>query len=175
MDEQTRYRATGSLFLLALAIICLPMIFDGKGKPPMKIEPLDVPATEPEVPAMSAAAPDADLSARVAELKAQVDDEGFYADSGARVGEPVLTEPNDSTRIWAVQVASFQDPARARAMRDELRTLGYEAFLSTVKQNDNVLNRVAVGPLLSESDAESLRDKLSKEVEESARLMAFSN
>jgi DedD protein len=175
MDEQTRYRATGSLFLLALAIVCLPMLFDGKGNPPMHIEPLDVPATDPEVPEMSSVAPAADLASRVAELKAQVDDEGFYTASGARVGEPVLTEPDDSTRIWAVQVASFEDPARARALRDELRGLGYEAFLSTVRQNDNVLNRVAVGPLLSESDAESLRDTLSLEVEENARLMAFSN
>jgi len=175
MDEQTRYRATGTLFLLALAIICLPMLFDGNGSDPLAIEPLDVPADAPEVSTLDSVAPHADLPARVAELKAQVDEDGYYTDSGARVGEPVLTEPDDTTHIWAVQVASFQDPERARALRDELRSLGYEAFLSTVRRNDDVLNRVAVGPLLSEADAESLRETLSQEVEQPARLMAFSN
>ena len=37
MNEQTRYRVTGAVFLLAVAIILLPMVFDGRGVP---VEPL---------------------------------------------------------------------------------------------------------------------------------------
>lgn len=175
MDEQTRYRATGGLFLVALVIICAPMLFDGKGAEPLDIEPLNVPPGLPEVAALETVAPSSDLPQRVAELAEQVDADGFLRDSGARVGEPVLTEPDPDTTIWAVQVASFRDPQRARTLRNELRTQGFEAFLSTVKRDDDVLHRVAVGPLLSEADAEALKETLTLEVEQPARLMAFSN
>ena len=40
MDQQTRYRVTGSLFLVALAIICLPMLFDGEGLVSIELDPL---------------------------------------------------------------------------------------------------------------------------------------
>lgn len=175
MDEQTRYRATGSLFLLAVAIICLPMLLDGEGTRPMQIAPLSVPEPMPEVVRLNDIAPQSDLPARVEELQAQVDADGFYTDSASRVGEPVLTLPDEQTRIWAVQVASFKDVERARKLRDELRTQGYEAFLSTLKLGDERLNRVAVGPLLSETDALALQQTLSVEVEQEAALMAFSN
>ncbi len=175
MDEQTRYRATGGLFLLAVVIICLPMLFDGEGAEPLDIEPLTVPLVMPEVATLESVAPSSDLQVRVAELARQVDPEGFLRDSGARVGEPVLTEPDSNTSIWAVQVASFKDPERARVLRNDLRALGYEAFLSTVKRDDNVLHRVAVGPLLNAEEAQALRETLTLEVEQQARLMAFSN
>lgn len=175
MDEQTRYRATGSLFLIALAVICLPMLLDGEGMAPTRIAPVSVPEVVPNVASLHEVAPASELPARVEELSAQVDDQGFYTDSGARVGEPVLTTPTDSTRLWAVQVASFKDPDRARSLRNSLRQEGFEAFLSTVQQDDEVLSRVAVGPLLNESDAEAMREALTLIVEQPARLMAFSN
>lgn len=175
MDEQSRYRATGSLFLLAVAVICLPMLLDGKGMAPLAIAPLSVPQVLPDVPALAEVAPASDLPARVDELKSQVDESGFYSDSGARVGEPVLSIPNAETRIWAVQVASFKEAERAFKLREQLRLEGYEAFLSTVRRDDEVLNRVAVGPLLSEADAQQMRDALTRLVEQPARLMAFTN
>ena len=42
MSEQTRYRITGSLFLLAVAVIFLPMLFDGDGIPRVVVEPVDI-------------------------------------------------------------------------------------------------------------------------------------
>ena len=87
----------------------------------------------------------------------------------------MLTEPTRETRIWAVQVASFKDSARARTLRNSLRQQSFEAFLSTVQQNDEVLYRVAVGPLLNESDAQRMRNELTMIVEQPARIMAFAN
>jgi len=175
MDEQTRYRATGTLFLIAVAIICLPMLLDGDGVERLKLAPLNVPQSVPAVASLSEIAPESDLPERVAELAEQVDEGGFYTDSGARVGEPVLTTPDEATRIWAVQVASFREPARARKLRDDLRQEGYEAFLSTARRDDEILHRVAVGPLLNAADAEALVSTLTLVVEQPARLMAFSN
>ena len=175
MDEQTRYRVTGSLFLLAIAVICLPMLFDGEGLPGVNISALPAGSPLPEIQTLDDVAPHSDILAKVAELRAQVDENGFYTASGSRVGEPILTLPGEETRVWALQVASFRDADNAIKLRSELRGLGYEAFLSTVQSDSQVLTRVAVGPFLSKSDAAQLRDKLHDEMEFDTRLMAFSN
>lgn len=175
MNEQTRYRVTGSLFLLAVAVIVLPMLFDGEGLPPVEIEPLDVARVTPAVTRREDVAPATDLEERARELAAQVDDDGFLTDGGTRFGEPVLSEANDGTRVWAVQLASFGDAENALKLRDQLRRDGFEAFISTVRQNDEVLNRVAVGPLLDLTDADTLRETLSDDLSLNARIVAFSN
>jgi DedD protein len=175
MDEQTRYRVTGSLFLLALAVIVFPMLFDGEGLPPLRIEPLEVPRVTPGVTRRADVAPETDLEARVEELAIQVDEEGFLTAEGTRFGEPVLTESDEMTRVWAVQLASFSELDNALALRDRLRGEGYEAFISTVKRDGDVLNRVAVGPLLNQADADELRADLSAVLSLDARLVAFSN
>ncbi len=175
MDEQTRYRVTGSLFLLALAIICLPMLFDAEGVPSIQIEPMAPPKPAPEVTPLGAVAPASDFIEKVDEFRAQVDDEGFLTASGTRFGEPILSEPGAGTSAWAVQLASLADQDNARDLRSQLREHGYEAFISTVKSGSEVLNRVAVGPILNEIDAEALRAELSQLYDVDARLMAFAN
>jgi len=175
LKEETRYRVTGSLFLLALAVICLPMLFDGAGLPARDLPPLELDEPLPE-PVMSAEpAPTSDFVERVQTLREQVDDEGFMADSGTRFGEPVLSETGADTDVWAVQVASFAEADNAESFRGRLREDGYEAFLSTVKSGDQVLSRVAVGPLVDENQATTLQRELSARYDTQARLMAFSN
>ncbi|HEX7038146.1 MAG TPA: SPOR domain-containing protein [Pseudomonadales bacterium] len=198
MREETRYRVTGSLFLLALAVICLPMLFDGAGLPARTLPdlPMNQPLPEPEP--LPARPPESDFVARVAELRERVDEQGFLTDSGTRFGEPVLT-PADTGRAadaeapageaeparrsqraaggaaWAVQVASFARAANAEQFRARLRADGYEAFISTVKSDDRVLSRVAVGPFLDRERARTLQQELSARYDVQARLMAFSN
>ncbi len=176
MDEQTRYRVTGGLFLLAVAVVVLPMLLDGEGLAPVEIEPLDVPGNTPELRRRVDVAPATDLLERAAELASQVDDAGFQAqDGGTRFGEPVLTEAGADTRVWAVQLASFEKEANALKLRDRLRGEGREAFISTVKHNGRILSRVAVGPFLDQSLAEAARAELSDELSLDVRLVAFSN
>jgi len=175
LKEETRYRVTGSLFLLALAVICLPMLFDGAGLPARDLAPLqlDQPLPEPVMPAEPA--PTSDFAERVETLREQVDEAGFMTDSGTRFGEPVLSEADADTDVWAVQVASFAEADNAEGFRSRLREDGYEAFLSTVKTGDQVLSRVAVGPLVDAEQAGSLQRELSARYDTQARLMAFSN
>lgn len=186
MKEQTRYRVTGSLFLLALAVICLPMLLDGAGVPARSLPDLPMAAELPEVTPVAGPAggrrPEADpeerlerLREQVQPLREEVDDEGFLTRTGTRFGEPVLTPADADTEIWAVQVASFEDADNARAFRARLRDDGYESFLSTLRAGETVLSRVAVGPLLDGERAEILKDELSGRYGVSARLMAFSN
>ena len=177
MDEQTRYRVTGSLFLLAIAVIVFPMLFDGAGLEPLDIKPLDVPKNVPDVPSRESMAPASDFVDRVDALRESVDEGGFQSDAaGTRMGEPVLTEPDETTRVWAVQVASFGEEENALKLRDQLRSDQKEAFISTVRQDEATLRRVAVGPLLDLTEAEGLRDELATSLGlEDVRVVAFSN
>jgi DedD protein len=175
MDEQTRYRVTGSLFLLALAIICLPMLFDGQGMASIELDLMDPPLPAPQVTPLEDVAPGSDFIARVDELRDRVDADGFLIETGTRFGEPVLSEPAVGTRTWAVQVGSFAEQENARNIRTQLREQGYEAFISTIKSGSTILNRVAVGPLLDQAEADELRQELSQNYDLEAKVMAFSN
>lgn len=175
MKEETRYRVTGSLFLLALAVICLPMLLDGAGLPARSLPDLPMAEALPDVPPIQTRVPESDIVERVAQLRGSVDDEGFQSDSGTRFGEPVLTPTEPSTEVWAVQVASFAEAANAEDFRARLRADGYESFISTMKSGPEVLSRVAVGPLQDRERAESLKDELAARYDTQARLMAFSN
>ncbi len=176
-DEQTRYRVTGSLFLLAIAVILFPMLFDGAGLAPLEIQALNVPREVPDVPDRADRAPASDLVDRADALRATVDAEGFQVEAeGTRMGEPVLSEPDPSTRVWAVQVASFGEEENALKLRDRLRSDEQAAFISTVRQGEETLRRVAVGPLLDRAEADGLREELAVSLGlDDVRVVAFSN
>jgi DedD protein len=177
MGEQNRHRVTGSLFLLAIAVILFPMLFDGAGLEPLEIEPLNVPKQAPDVASRTDKAPHSDFVARADALRETVDDGGFQTEAeGTRMGEPVLTEADQTTRVWAVQVASFGEEENALKLRDRLRSDEKEAFISTVRQEGETLRRVAVGPLLDRAEADGLRDELAATLElNDVRVVAFSN
>ena len=175
MKEQTRYRVTGSLFLLALAVICLPMLLDGSGLPARELAPVVIEEPMPEITPLPEEPPQTDFIARVDELRKQVDDDGFHRETGTRFGEPVLEPLAQDTSVWAVQVASFAEPDNAQEFRTQLREDGYEAFISTARANGSVRSRVAVGPLLNRQQAQSLQGELSARYRVQAQLMAFAN
>lgn len=174
MSDQTRYRITGSLFLLALAIIFLPMLFDGDGVPGVTVEPIETDYVPAAVQRFEEAAPASDFVERVAELRENVDEQGFHRETGTRIGEPVLSAPDDATEAWAVQLYSLAEHGSAVEMRDRLRKDGFEAFVSSYREPGGaVLNRVAIGPMLDAARAEQMREQVSERYDVEALIMAF--
>ncbi|MEM7200227.1 MAG: SPOR domain-containing protein [Planctomycetota bacterium] len=214
MNEQTRFRITGAIFLFALAVIFLPMLFDGSG---VRIK--DIPVADPVEASARAPAPEAleieptleeRYDAAIDATASRVDADGFDTRTGTRIGEPDLAAvPRaatlervaevDSSRaeaaaetddrlappaasaadiaaedIWAVQLASFSRAGNAKAFRDRLIGDGFEAWLSTVKRNDLVRTRVAVGPVASRKEAERLRAVVSQRYDVDAILVTLS-
>ena len=177
MDEDTkRYRITGSVFLLAILVIVLPMLFDGDGLPPIEIEPIPEisPSIVQEVAPVAAPQTENPYVEKVAALEAEVDEDLFSTEHGTLAGEPVLSKPDGDTRVWAVQVGSFASEDRALSLRQELRDAGYDAFISSVKADNKVMIRVGVGPYLDGAEAERVRRQLALKQAPDARVMAFS-
>lgn len=174
LTDRTRYRLTGSIFLIALAAVVLPILFDGAGVEPMHLEPL--------LPADFAVEPDTspfpDLTPALAarsELHAEIDPDGFDRRTGTRVGEARLL-PDDETAgdlKWAVQVASFERRENALARRDALLADGYEAFLSDAKRGGRITTRVAIGPLIEHDDALRLKAELDSRYADDAVVVRF--
>ncbi len=163
MSDRTRDRVMGGVFLAALAIIVLPMLFDGAGvespSPPTLPTP---PADAPPVTAMDPA-----NLANADALRKRIDSEGFDNSTSTRVGDPVVAQPDRrlSTTLppaWGVQLGSFADRAKAVALRDQLRADGYQSMLTDVKGLTGISTRVAIGPMVDRDDATKLERELEK-------------
>ena len=186
-SERTRMRATTLVVAVALALILIPMVFDEPatdyqtltvaGSGPLSSEramalqkQLQQPLGQrPTVVDFDQAVPATDLIDRVRQLAAEVDADGFNTQDGTRFGEPILQEMTESSRVLAVLVDQRNDITEARALRQQMRDQGYEAFISTAKlevggenSSENIVHRVAIGPLLSHTEAEEMRDDISR-------------
>lgn len=189
LTERKRYRLTGTIFLVAVAAVVLPMLFDGEGV--ADIEPPPVPPADFQI--QRDQSPPPDMSTAVEgrrEIKEIIDEDGYAIDTGTRIGEPVLApaaepqsqtappaalDPNDRNDVkWAVQVASFSQVENATDQRDRLLTDGYSAFMSNVKRQGKITTRVAVGPLINRDDADQLKDELDKRYQFDAVVVRFS-
>ena len=172
LTEQTRHRVTGTVFLLAVAAIVLPMLFDEE--PPELEQPYPAAPEELGVQPDPSPAPDMnELAEAAGRLVDSVDADGFATDTGVRLGEPVLL-PEVPTQLdssaadaplepaWAVQVGAFAEPANAEALRERLRSDGYAALMSTIRSGSGESTRVAVGPIISREDAAALEQEIER-------------
>jgi len=77
---------------------------------------------------------------------------------------PTRVKPVASGQVsaWVVQVGSFSARANARALRDKLRKQGHASFVESIKGASGRVYRVRVGPELTRSAADKLRQRLAK-------------
>ena len=114
--------------------------------------------------------PASDVVEKVTQLRAKVDSKGFSTEAHRTLfGEPILTPVRSESSVFAVQLATFVEMKNARAFREKLRAEGSAAFVSSfldvgrgVNKVEKVRYRVAVGPLLSHTGADEMRDVLAK-------------
>jgi len=173
MDQRTRYRITGTLFLLSTAFILITLMLDDS-----QVEINELPDLEIEegslirVPSFDEVTPKSDVVEVIEELKNQVDEDGYSRVNGTRFGQPVLIPFSASSKVFAVQAGSFELSKNADTLVDRLRAVGYEAFISSKKTNKGlIIHRVAVGPLLDKKDAEEMRVSIDQQFQLDARIM----
>ena len=175
LTDRTRYRLTGSIFLIAVAAVVLPILFDGAGVEPMHLEPL--PPADFTVEPDNSPVPDLTPAfAARSELEAEIDADGFDRRTGTRIGEARLLPDGEAAGDlkWAVQVASFERRENAVARRDGLLADGYAAFLSEAKRDGRITTRVAIGPLVEREDALRLKSELDSRYADEVVVVRFS-
>lgn len=193
MNERARNRVTGAVILASLAVVFLPMLFDGAG-----FEQRTLP-TMPEgtvhqapAPVLDTDAPDWDFVGEV-EVRREdperggVDGRGRHepapdtdSQTGPEAGpdgeaaSPDTRLAQDGTPLaWSVQLATFATVDNAEALRARLLTDGYEAYVSVAMDGDRALHRVAVGPRLDRAAVGRLRDELAQRYELDGLVVRF--
>ena len=182
MNQGTKQRIVGTVVLLTLALIFLPIVFDGQGsyEPAMTSRIPDPPqvAILPE-PVQSRPIIIAETE-REAELKALAGNEAASAEVSPEVeaasesvavttSEPVFSRevPQlDSAGLpqaWVVQLASFADVDNARNLLARLQGAGYKAYIRSVVGDQGERNRVLVGPWVVRARADETQTQLQRQ------------
>ncbi len=173
MNEKSRYRITGAVFIIALAVIFLPMLFDGEGLQP----PQPVAMEKFDVEEISLEAIPKDRIVAAEKLRKRIDSDGYNRTTGILMGDPQLLLPVDATPEngsgWGVQVGSFNSEENAKALRDKLLAEDFHAVLSHRRLHDEILTRVAVGPFIEEAEARKIQKELSSRYDVQAILVRF--
>ena len=180
MEERLKQRLIGVLLLALLAAILAPLLLRSPEEVrvaldlelpeeprPMDIDPEPViddserrAAGERIDEARDRVRRDADAyqeARKEAEEEGQEDQKA--AEKAADAREPELSG-------WAVQLGSFGSEDNARAMAEQLRDRGQNAFVRSGERDDGeALYRVFAGPELERDAARALRDRLADEDE----------
>ena len=86
LTDQTRYRITGTIFIVAVLAIVVPLLFDGAGVEPVHMPPM--PPVDVEVTPSSEPTPDITPLLRTRdELASELDEDGFDRQTGTRLGD----------------------------------------------------------------------------------------
>lgn len=179
MNAALKQRLVGATVLVALAVIFLPMLFDGAGTREDIAREVRIPdrPQAPESPAgeVSGAADDPSMSAETDEAPAAVEPDAGpepapeaaeeAVDEGEQVPDPPETVDEDAQQSpgWAVQVGSFSREENAQSLRDDLRAEGFDTFIDESRADGSRMWRVRVGPVPAEDEAHALRDRLEQE------------
>ncbi|MDA1370095.1 MAG: SPOR domain-containing protein [Proteobacteria bacterium] len=182
MKQGTKQRIVGTVVLLALALIFLPIVFDGQGSyqnqmtsripeapivtilpEPQQFRPLIIADAEP-------VAPDSDPAPAVETAQAIVP----AAQTDSSVVEVSTSVPAFTREIpsldrrglpqgWSVRLGSFADAANANNLLQRLQAAGYKAYARSINSQQGTLTAVYVGPWLERMLVDDYQQRLQDE------------
>jgi DedD protein len=170
----TKQRIVGTVVLLALALIFLPIIFDGQGSYQNQISSR-IPAT-PVLPILAEpqqVRPVIIAAATEAEPAPTANSETTPEPAASRVevstSEAAFTRdiPSlDSSGLpqgWSIRLGSFSDVSNAIALLERLQAAGYKAYTRAIASEQGALTGVFVGPWLERSRVQDYQERLQQE------------
>lgn len=175
MESKLRQRVTGAIVLIALAIIILPMLFDGNSE---DRERLMTQIPEPPVIALRELSVD-DISSRMAAME-----------SASREGFPkVLSDPRDYAKTtkpeefaldanglpvsWSLQLGSFSDYKNALALRETMRNAEYRTYIIQAQTDGGETYRVFIGPMVQRAELSSIADEIARDFEIQGQIVRY--
>ena len=190
MEVRVRERLVGALVLVAIVVLVVPAILEGRG--PRPAEPagqlptrrVEVPigdatpppeeqvlVPEPELP--EAAAPDAgaqkpapappapEPEPRAAKPTAVAP--GGPPSQATAAREQPAARPSGAATAWAVQLGAFSNRSKAERLVADLQKRRYAAFILEYRASGQVLYRVRVGPEQDRARATEIAGRLAKD------------
>ncbi|MBV1879349.1 MAG: SPOR domain-containing protein [Pseudomonadales bacterium] len=158
MEAQLRQRIIGALVLTAIAVIALPLLFDGNADeraraimvipnpPDIELKSLTIAEVKQAMLAME------QESARRLPVYVALEDQ--VDNSAENTSEEVefQLDTNGLPISWNLKLGSFRERQNAIKLRQSLRDQRYKAFILTADTSEGEMYRVFVGPVLSRSE-----------------------
>ncbi|MFD2632468.1 SPOR domain-containing protein [Idiomarina piscisalsi] len=151
-------RLVGTLILVALAVIIIPEVLDGKKEQP--VDPIETIPLKPksEEALQKPNALSDELVAEPVEEEPQLEDTEVTAESAEPIAEdkrlkapprePVEAEIDG--KAWVIQLGAFSKEDSVRKLVEQLRDRGYAAY--SEKSASGKITRLLVGPDTSEAE-----------------------
>ena len=196
MNQGTKQRIVGTVVLLTLAFIFLPIVFDGQGSyepamtsripdspqvsilpEPVQSRPIIIAATETETEREAELASPASNDAAGAEVPVAV--EAAPESVGVTTSEPVFSREVPQLdraglpQVWVVQLASFADVENARNLLARLQSAGYKAYIRSVVGDQGGRSRVLVGPWVVRARADETQTELQAQFQLAGMVVAY--
>ncbi|MCH9690735.1 MAG: SPOR domain-containing protein [Gammaproteobacteria bacterium] len=176
-NDGVKQRIVGALVLVALAVIFLPSLLDREQAltidtttqiPP----PTDIPQVEINEPVADESIPPPPALAEVFQPPSASESAKNSPDLDTATDEPILDKQGLPT-AWVVQVASYQQKAKAERLRSRLLDEGYRAYTRVAKTPKGEFIRVFVGPKINRTDAEAVKTKLDQLLNTQTLILRF--
>lgn len=161
-DTGFKQRLIGAAVLIALAVLFLPVILDGKKAQYFEENLI------PEIPEDSQMA---ELAASLSESAITTTEEQITINETNTTG----TDANKTALAYIVQVASFASEENAKQLVGRLKSQHLKAFVGRekVSRDGQLLSRVLIGPMLNKTDAEKTLSKLESNKDFKASVVEF--
>lgn len=195
MTERGRNRLVGAVILLSLAVILLPMLFDGAGIERRSVAEWpegaleldtgdDPPGHDAEADAW-AFADNVEARRRAEPIRGQPEHRPLpVPELPTDEAPPTRTEEATGVvapgldgsglpRAFSVQLAAFHDRDNARALRQRLLDDGYDAYVVEEEGGEVMLHRVAVGPRIDREAAARLQSELAERYQVEGLVVRF--
>ena len=173
MTERNRNIIIGGVFLAAVLVIFVPMMFERPLDLHVDIEVPESVDLDSNIPPIETPNMQEVIGAKE-EINRLVDEEGFLRESGNRVGEPKLFFNAEDAEQWAVQLASFGNRDAAEKLRLSLESDGIEVWLSTAMVDQTTVHRVVMGPYIVRSDADDKVTDMTRDYDLEPIVVGFS-
>ena len=178
MKQGTKQRVVGTIVIVSLALIFLPIIFDGQGShqtqtasriPEQPVVPI-LPEPQQSRPVIIS---DADLVAietkPESELVTKAIEESISDPIEVSASESAFTRdiptlnPAGLPNGWSIRLGSFSEASNASDLMQRLQTAGYKAYIRDIDSEQAELTGVFVGPWLERALVNDYIDQLQDE------------
>ena len=175
MKQGTKQRVVGTIVIVSLALIFLPIIFDGQGShqtqtasriPEQPVVPI-LPEPQQSRPVIIS---DADLVAietkPESELVTKAIEESISDPIEVSASESAFTRdiptlnPAGLPNGWSIRLGSFSEASNASDLMQRLQTAGYKAYIRDIDSEQAELTGVFVGPWLERALVNDYIDQL---------------